>query len=60
MKMLDGVSCRVSEIDDNDLHISEHIAFMLGEDFEKTKAKNNNIENIFIEHIRAHKNSLEV
>ena len=60
LKMLDGLTCKVSEIDDNELHLNEHIAFMLSEDFEKAKAKNSKIEEIFIEHIRAHKGNLEV
>ena len=55
LKMIDGVNCNVSEIDEHDLHINEHIAFMLGEDFEKTKLKNPKIESIFLEHIKMHK-----
>ena len=59
LKMLDGVSCKVSEIDDNELHVNEHIAFMLGEDYERAKTKNANLEKIFLEHIRAHKKNME-
>ena len=59
LKMLDGVNCKASVIDDNNLHINEHIAFMLGEDFEKAKAKNEKIENIFLEHIKQHKQQEE-
>lgn len=55
LKMLDGVNCTVSEIDEHDLHINEHIAFMLGEDFEKAKLSNNKIETTMLEHIRAHR-----
>ena len=36
LKMLDGVISKVSEIDDDNLHLNEHIAFMLGEDFENS------------------------
>ena len=55
LKMFDGVACKVSEIDDDKLHLNEHTAFMLGEDYERMKTKNPAIENIFLEHIRAHK-----
>ena len=55
LKMLDGVKCSVSEIDEHELHINEHIAFMLGEDFEKQKVKNNKLESVFLEHIKTHK-----
>lgn len=55
LKMLDGVSVKVSEIDDNDIHYSTHVAFMLGKDYEKAKASNPKLEEIFLEHIREHK-----
>lgn len=59
LKLFDGVNLRPSEIDDHELHINEHIAFMLGEDYEKRKAKNSKIERIFLEHINAHKSLKE-
>lgn len=59
LKMLDGVISKVSEIDDDNLHLNEHIAFMLGEDFEKRNIKNPNLEKIFLEHIRAHRRKME-
>lgn len=55
LKMLDGVVCSPSEIDEHELHINEHISFMLGEDFERAKAKNVNLEEIFLKHIKEHK-----
>lgn len=55
LKMLDGITTRVSEIDDHALHIDEHIAFMLGSDFENEKRRNPKIEEIFLAHIDAHK-----
>lgn len=55
LKMLDGVKVEVSEIDDHALHIDEHIGFMLGGDFEKAKAKNAKLEELFLEHIKSHK-----
>ena len=55
LKMLDGVVVKNSEIDDNQIHINAHIAFMLGEDYKKAKAKNPKLESIFLEHVRAHK-----
>lgn len=55
LKMLDGVNCKVMEIDDHKLHINEHIAFMLGQDYENARIKNEKLEEIYLEHIRAHK-----
>ena len=59
LKMLDGVNCKVSEIDEDNLHINEHIAFMLGSDYEKMSIKNANLERVFLEHIRAHRQKME-
>ena len=55
LKMIDGINCTVCEIDEHDLHINEHIAFMLGEDFEKAKIKNPKLEGLILEHIKTHK-----
>ena len=59
IKMLKGDEVDVSEIDDDKLHLNEHIAFMLGEDFEKAKAKNSKLEKMFLEHIHKHKKKME-
>lgn len=48
------------EIDDHTLHINEHIAFMLGGDYERAKARNEKIEEIMLEHIRNHKKYLKI
>ena len=58
LKMLDGVVCKTMEIDEHKLHINEHIAFMLGQDFEKAKKDNARLEEIFLEHIREHKKQI--
>ena len=55
LKMLDGVVCKPLEIDDHKLHINEHIAFMLGQDYEIAKSKNPKLEEIFLNHVRNHK-----
>lgn len=55
LKMMNGQNQKVSEIDDHELHVNEHIAFMLGEDFEKASNKNESLEKMFIEHINNHK-----
>lgn len=46
---------KVSEIDEHDLHINEHIMFMLGNEYKKQLALNSKIEDNFIKHIREHK-----
>ncbi len=55
LKLLDGVNVKVSEIDEHQLHISSHIAFMLGGDYESIKTKNPQLEELFMAHIKAHK-----
>ena len=52
-KMILGEAVQVKEIDDHDLHINEHIAFMLGGEYEKKQTQD--IERMFLEHIRQHK-----
>ena len=55
LKMLDGVNVKVREIDNHELHLNEHIAFMLGNDFEQKRSKNPKLEELFMEHINMHK-----
>ena len=43
------------EIDDHDIHIAEHISFMLGSEFDRALSKNSTIEKDMIAHIREHK-----
>ncbi len=59
LKMLSGKNISVSEIDDDKLHLNSHIAFMLGEDYEKKSENSAKIEKIFLEHIKAHKKKME-
>ena len=60
LAMLEGEDRKVSEIDDDNLHINEHTAFMLGQDYEKKCKKDKTIEARFLDHIRAHKSKMEV
>ena len=60
LAMLEGEDRQVSEIDDDNLHINEHTAFMLGQDYEKKCKKDKTIEARFLDHIRAHKSKMEV
>ena len=55
LKLLRNDKVKVSEIDQHDLHISSHIAFMLGQDFEQMCMKNEHLEEDFLSHIRQHK-----
>ena len=43
------------EVDDHDVHINEHIAFMLGGEFEKRLKKDNTLIDKMLEHIRVHR-----
>ena len=55
MKMLENKQVIIPlEIDDHDLHIAEHTAFMLGGEFEKLD-NDSKLTTIMLEHIRAHK-----
>lgn len=47
-----------SEIDDNEIHINEHICFVLGKEFDKAKNKNQ-LKQIMIEHIKKHRELLK-
>ncbi len=47
------------EIDDHELHIGEHIAFLLGGDFERASAKNGKLLQMLLAHIQKHKNNFE-
>ena len=59
LKMKDKVDVKVCEIDEHGLHIQEHIAFMLGKDFQSAQEKDNQIEARFLAHIREHKKYLK-
>jgi hypothetical protein len=43
------------EIDEHDLHINEHISFMLSDEYNKIYTQNNSIEQKMLNHIRLHK-----
>ena len=43
------------DIDDHELHINEHICFMLSNEFERKCAKNEKLEKKLMEHIKQHK-----
>ena len=55
LKLLKGEEVKVSEIDSHQLHINEHIAFMLGEDFENACKKDDKLEKAYLNHIEQHK-----
>lgn len=48
------------EIDDHNLHINEHICFMLSSDFEDKQKDNLVLENLMLNHIREHKQFLNI
>lgn len=55
--MFDNIEVKVKEIDDHNLHINEHIAYMLSNSFQNEA--DNTTEEIFIKHIREHKKFLK-
>ncbi len=59
LKFINNEDVKVSKIDEHKLHINEHIAFMLGEDFEKAAKKNKDLEEKFLKHIEEHKKLLK-
>lgn len=56
LKLCKNEEVKVSEIDDNELHVNEHIAFMLGGEYEEKKKKIKDLEERFLKHINEHKN----
>ena len=56
LKMLRKQDVEVREIDEHDLHINEHIAFMLSEEYEKASENDSQLEERFLKHINKHKN----
>ncbi len=55
IEMLKGNKVEVSEIDDNTIHINQHIAFMLSSEYDKKVKNNKELKEIFLTHIREHK-----
>ena len=53
--MHNGNKAKVIEIDNHDLHIQEHISYMLGNDYAQIASSNQKIEEVFLNHIRQHK-----
>lgn len=56
----DGEIKNPCEIDDHEVHILEHITFLLGNEFEKRKLNNPVIENKILNHIKEHKKMLKI
>lgn len=59
IRMLNDCALKVSTIDDHELHIDRHIAFMLGGDYEKQAALRPELEELFLSHINEHKRMLK-
>jgi len=58
--LLDGKIDEPTEIDDHDTHISEHICFVLSNDFNIHKKDKPELEEKMLEHIRRHKTYLKI
>mgnify|MGYP005771457185 FL=1 len=43
------------EIDNHELHITEHITYMLSNEYKNLIEQDNSLEEIFLKHIRLHK-----
>ena len=59
LDMLHSKDVKVRIIDADDLHINEHIGFMLSEDFDKQLEKDSKLEEIFLNHISQHQKSID-
>ena len=51
-----GKSVSVKEIDNHDLHINEHIAYVLSSEFSNKSKHSEQIEQQILNHIKQHKN----
>ena len=60
IKMSSGVEIHTLSIDDDELHINQHIAYMLSGDYEKHLKNNEKIQEILLNHIEEHKNKLKL
>ena len=56
--MLSNEKQEVLEIDDHKLHIDEHTYFMLSTEFEKKLKQNPQLKQVYLEHIKKHKQLL--
>lgn len=56
LKLMSGENINIKPIDNHELHINTHIAYMLSGDFENCDSK---IEKKFLDHIEAHKKALK-
>lgn len=55
IEMIKMNNCEVWEIDDHNVHINQHIAYMLSNEFEKKVKLNPQLKQIFLNHIQQHK-----
>ncbi len=55
LKFIKGEKVEPLEVDDHDIHVNEHTALMLTDEFEKKQAKNPNLTESILKHIRKHK-----
>jgi len=55
---IENKNSKISEIDDHEIHISEHTAFLLGGEVERKN--NSNLLNNILNHIAEHKNKLQL
>lgn len=55
LDLSEGKEVNVCEIDNHDLHINEHIIYMLGNEYKQKLELNPSIEDSFLKHIRNHK-----
>ena len=53
--LMEQTICEPSDIDEHNIHIAEHTAFMLGNEFEKSMLKSPNLKEMMLNHIRKHK-----
>ena len=55
LELAKGKDVKVCEIDNHDLHITEHITYMLSNEYKNLVSSKPKIEEAFLKHIRQHK-----
>ncbi len=55
LELAKGKELKVCEIDNHELHITEHITYMLSNEYKNLIEQDNSLEEIFLKHIRLHK-----
>lgn len=58
--LANGEDVKMLDIDDDEIHINQHTAYLLSGEFEQKAKRIENLENIFLNHIQKHRDALKI